>query len=79
MHRRAAEAAQVVGVPAVEVLAAVPEVVQQAEARPVVLAWAAAGRAALMPAGPTEPEWAARPEATQWVAGWEPGQAPHPI
>jgi len=58
MHRRAAEAAQVVGVPAVEVLAAVPEVVQQAEARPVVLAWAWAGGggAALMPAGPTEPE-----------------------
>jgi len=56
MHRRAVEPAHVVGVQAAVVQAALPEAVQQAEARPVVLAWAGAGRAALMPAGPTEPE-----------------------
>jgi hypothetical protein len=71
MHRRAGEPVQAVVVQA----AAVPEAVQRAEARPVAQAWAAAARAA----GPTEPEWAARPEATQWAVAWEPGQAPHPI
>ena len=49
MHRRAGEGVQAV---VVQGVAAVPEAVQRAEARPVAQAWAAAGRAA----GPTEPE-----------------------